>query len=231
MFHPRGIVCLAEVRPVTQSLPERGLAGRLSGHALVRFSGALWKAREWPDVLGCALRFRRDARVTPEPGPDDQDLLLATIRNPWTTMLAPLTTHQHDYLANDYFGVSPFAVPAGGDIKFRLRCSSASAPGRSRGEKLERALCDAEPVRLTLDVRPNRFRAEYAPCVELTLLERVSIDEDALRFDPFRTGRGVRPKGLVHHARIAPYAASQRFRPHGHAGARGPAGTLRTAAY
>src|SRR4051794_15296201 len=78
------------------------LALALRGRALVRFSGALWKTNDThlPDVLGCAVR------LTDGEG-SNQDLLFATIKRPWTTALAPLTTRVDDYLANDYFGVSP----------------------------------------------------------------------------------------------------------------------------
>ena len=52
------------------------------------------------DVLGLALRIR------PRTGPaldehaalGDQDLLFATIRSPWTTLLAPFTTNARDFL-------------------------------------------------------------------------------------------------------------------------------------
>jgi len=41
----------------------------------------------------------------------------------------------------------------------------------------------------------------------------VNIDQAALRFSPFRTGRGIVPRGLIHASRIVPYPASQLARP------------------
>jgi hypothetical protein len=188
----------------------RELGERLSGCALVRFSGAWWKEHEWPDVLGCAVRFRKSALVTALPDADDQDLLLATIRSPWTTLLAPLSTRQHDFLDNDYFGVSPFDVTGGGRVKFRLRPAQIPAAGSTRVEKLRSAL-DRGPVLLTLGVRSHGLGASYVPCAEIALEEPIALEDDALRFDPFRSGRGVRPVGVVHNARAATYAASRRF--------------------
>ncbi|MEO8183439.1 MAG: hypothetical protein ABI895_31785 [Deltaproteobacteria bacterium] len=41
----------------------------------------------------------------------------------------------------------------------------------------------------------------------------LDLDQEALRFDPFRAGRGVTPVGFVHALRRATYLASQRARP------------------
>lgn len=208
MFHPRGMILRGDVRALPGEARELG--ERLSGWLLLRFSGAWWKEHEWPDVLGCALRFRRSGQVTAVPDADDQDLLLATIRSPWTTPLAPLSTRQHDFLDNDYFGVSPFDVTSAARVKFRLRPAKIPAAGSTRVAKLNDAL-ERGPVLLTLGVRSQKLGAIYVPCAEITLREQVALDDDALRFDPFRSGRGVRPVGLVHNARSATYAASRRF--------------------
>jgi hypothetical protein len=42
----------------------------------------------------------------------------------------------------------------------------------------------------------------------------VELDQEALRFDPFRDGRGITPVGFVHSMRKLTYLASQRARPH-----------------
>src|SRR4051794_13282844 len=83
MFHPKGVVYRAEVTPAKDTR-WRAVAERLSGPAMARLSSAWWQERDLPDALGCALRFG-----------DDQDLLLATIRRPWTTPFAPLSTRVH----------------------------------------------------------------------------------------------------------------------------------------
>jgi hypothetical protein len=143
MFHPDGVVVRAEVEPVAQSGNLRKLAARLQGPALARLSSAWWKGRkEWPDDLGFALRFRSSTAISEDPEPGDQDLLFATIQSPWTTVLAALTTHVHDFLDNDYFAVSPFWVEGVGSLKWRLRSSRPEPRGDTRVARLMAAMGD-----------------------------------------------------------------------------------------
>jgi hypothetical protein len=216
VFHPEGAVYAAEVFPAGADLT--GLGQRLAGPALVRMSTAVWRGgREWIDVLGCAIRFRRSGAATAEPEPGDQDLLLATVRNPWTTLLAPLTTEQHDFLRNDYYAVSPFSVD-GLLQRVKLRAvamrdgSSAllPGPGLSRGERLD---LDVRDGRAVLELQAKAGRGDYAPVARIALRERVAVDQERLRFSPFRDGRGIRPRGFVHALRLATYSASQQLRP------------------
>lgn len=215
MFHPAGVVCRAEARVDADVGPARLLAERLSGPALLRWSSAWWKRGEWADVLGCAIRFGAGSLGT-ESAAGDQDLLLATIQRPWTMAFAPWSTRQHDFLENVYFGVSPFEVDALGRIDVRLRADAASAQG-SRAERLLAAVRDRRTLRLEWapyvgPIRRPPPRA-FSPLVRLDLEGLEEIDQRALRFDPFRCGRGLRPVGFVHNMRRASYAASQAARP------------------
>lgn len=209
MFHPTGLVYDALVTPVAIDGGWGRLAERLQGAAIVRLSSAWWKRREWRDVLGCAIRF--------EGGEGVQDLLLATIKHPWTTPFAPLTTHHHDFLDNHYYGVSPFHSEDAGRIDLRLRPSWPSRGGRSREERLARAVenrsasfvLEARRHRHPLDVRHH----EPHPICLIELVAPASgVDQERLRFDPFRSGRGLEPVGFVHSLRIGTYRASQRAR-------------------
>lgn len=217
MFHPRGMICRAEVLPLASEAPAFAVAERLAGAALVRLSSALWKDREWPDVLGVALRFT-DLPLTERPGPTDQDLLLATIRRPWTMLLAPFSTHFHDFLANDYYAVSPFDVRELGRVEWRIRPECSSPPGARRGERLRSAVI-AERASLVLEYAPYRppwrfnDEAPFTPLARITLQEFADLDQEALRFDPFRAGRGIVPVGMIHALRRATYATSQFARP------------------
>jgi hypothetical protein len=212
-FHPEGTVYRALVVPVAAEEPYTTIAWHLSGEALVRMSTAWWRGgREWIDVLGCAISFRSDNRVTAQPSPHDQDLLLATIRWPWTTLLAPLTTRQHDFLGNNYHAVSPFLVDGLGRAMWRLLSSPAEVKGESRGERLDRAVANGL-ARFHLQVRPMRRGAEWVTVADVKLRERAAVDQDLLRFSPFRSGRGIRPWGLVQAMRGPAYAASQGARP------------------
>ncbi|HLL01912.1 MAG TPA: hypothetical protein VK539_15080 [Myxococcaceae bacterium] len=214
LFHPEGITYRAEVKacPARESL--KPLAARLTGPALVRLSSALWRGqREWPDVLGLALRLRSEEAVTEEPSPGDQDLLFATVRSPWTLGLAPLSTDTHDWLENDYYAVSPFRVSGLGRAKLRITSSRADAPGNTRVERLEAAL-HAGQARFTLEVFPRRGEAagRWHPVAELRLVEQVTLNPATLRFWPYRDGRGLRPVGFVHSLRIPTYRQSQQGR-------------------
>jgi hypothetical protein len=216
VFHPEGAVYAAEVSPAGADLT--GVGQRLAGPALVRLSTAVWRGgREWIDVLGCAVRFRRIASQSADAEPGDQDLLLATVRNPWTTLLAPLTTQQHDFLRNDYYAVSPFAVD-GVARRVKLRAVTrregtgvlAPGPGLSRGERLD---LDVRDGRAVFELQAKLGRDEYLPVARIALRERVAVDQEKLRFSPFRDGRGIRPRGFVHALRLGTYSASQLLRP------------------
>ena len=169
------------------------------------------------DVLGAALRFRASRVVTPFASDGDQDLLFATILSPFTMGLAPFTTTPGDYLSNTYWAVSPFDSPVGGRVKFRLVPNAASPPAHAgHGGREERLLLAVAEHRsaLRLEVR-HTFARAWLPLVTVALVERAALDQEALRFSPFRAGRGIVPRGLVHALRRPAYAASQRARPMG----------------
>lgn len=210
-FHPRGATFHARVLPhenVSDELAD--VARRLTGPALVRFSGALWKRAEGllPDVLGCAIRFRDDERETTKPEGDDQDLLFATIRRPYTMPFSPLATRVDDYLANDYFAVSPFDVGLEAPIYLRVHPSRASRyrAGR-RGARLARDVASGN-VLLELEHARHPF-GPWSPLARVRLQRVAQVDDEALRFRPFRAGRGLRPRGFVHALRVGVYALSQ----------------------
>jgi hypothetical protein len=231
MFHPSGILFRAEVEALPGSAEAHGVAARLVGPALVRWSSALWKdsgkpgkkQRERPDVLGCAIRFSQDPLGT-QPKPEDQDLLLATIQRPWSMPFAPATTRQHDFLANHYYGVSPFQVPPLGRIEWRLvpealEQGGLQLPGATtRAERLGAALrAGSATLRLEWAAYSGPLRRPaadlFTPLVRLTLTARLELDQEALRFHPFRSGRGIEPVGFIHAMRRATYLTSQAMRP------------------
>lgn len=217
MFHPVGVSCWATVRGIHGEGPAGVLAARLPDRALLRFSGAWWKRRELPDVLGCAIRLAYDP-VHERPRPADQDLLFATIRRPWTTPFAPLSTDQHDYLANDYYAVSPFDFPGLERVELRVTPDAPSPGGADRDGRLVAAI-DAKAASLLLSWAPyaGAFRRpepkRFSPLARLTIVGVTSLDDEALRFDPFQAGLGIEPVGFVHAMRALAYRASQRARP------------------
>lgn len=215
-FHPTGD-CVDAVAEIDRDVPAKyhDLAERLTGPVFVRFSEALTKQRpRWPDVLGCALRFGRDKSLV-EHG--DQDLLFATIKRPWTMPFAPFSTHVNDYLGNDYFAVSPFHVTGVGRCWFRLHPKRTWGRARSnRGSIARRRRLVGDVANgtatLVLGVAAGP-RGPFQPVVRIHLVALRRTDIPAMRFDPFRAGRGVVPIGFVHGLRRGVYAASQHTRP------------------
>jgi hypothetical protein len=211
LFHARGAIVRGTARAVDGDVPERALGARLAGPVFARFSSAWWKTYDLPDVLGCALRFTADHQLSAAPRPDDQDLLLATVRHPLTTLLAPLSTDVSDFLRNHYYGVSPFRAAGLGRVKLRLSAAAPSPQADTREQRLVHAL-ELGPVRLTLEARVDRLGAHYRPVAHIELQERLDTDDRELRFDPFASGRGLVPAGFVNAIRVAAYAASRSAR-------------------
>lgn len=210
LFHPDGIVLDAVAHPVASDVGARLAANRLSGPVLARFSAAWWRDREWPDLLGLALRFGEAPGADPRPG--DQDLLLATVRSPWRIPLAVLSTKRHDFLENQYFAVSPFDVDGVGRADLRVvPVVGDGHVGHTRDEKLIAAALTGT-ARIELQLR-RRGTREWLPVVELLLGGEIVVPPRTLVFSPFRDGRGLHPRGFVHALRRATYEASQSVRP------------------
>jgi len=215
LFHPEGIVFQGTVKPLASQPRLAEVGARLEGPALIRLSSGWWRGgREWPDVLGIAIRFRSSETVTEVPAPGDQDLLVATFRRLWTLPFAPLSTEQHDFLANDYFGAAPFDVEGLGRVYLRLS-HPRPVPDRPTGThtRVERLLEAAAQHQAVFHLDARRIgRRLWWPIAEVALTEQVQIDQEALRYSPFRVGRGIRPRGFVHAIRRRTYRISQAAR-------------------
>jgi hypothetical protein len=210
MFHPDGVVYTAEVTAASSAPDLAPLAERLVGTALMRFSSALWRSdHELPDVLGAAIRFRVGTAR-------EQDLLLATIRFPWTMPFAPFATNFRSFLWNHYHAVSPFEVSELGRVKFRLRSPRLGPDGgTSREEHLRRVAAEG---RASFELQARRlqgspFSRSWETLAHVSLRSPLIVDQAALRFSPFRDGAGLHPVGFVHALRVATYAGSQEARP------------------
>lgn len=207
-FHPRGDlvrVSLTALQP--ESAPLEALARQLAGDGLLRLSNALWKSERWPDALGCALA------VVDAQGRPIQHLLMATIRRPWTMPFAPFTTRVHDYLANDYFAVSPFSAPGLPWLWLRLRPEAKSldgaAPPPARRELLTRQV--HEQRTLALEAGPGPW-GPWTSFLRVTLREVLAGDPPGIEFDPFLDDRGLVPRGFVHALRRGAYEGSRKGR-------------------
>ncbi len=210
-FDPRGALFTGRIEPHPEAPPS--LAATLEGHVLARFSGALSKQEhERGEVLGLALRISAHPIEDVVARDGDPDLLFATIVSPLTMPIAPLSTRSDDFLGGSYWGVAPFAAGELGRVKLRVFPSvqtHSREPGRYR--KLARAV-EERRAELTLAARPT-MTFGWRPIARIVLEAPSELDQEALRFDPFRTGRGIEPVGFVHWIRKLVYAASQRARP------------------
>jgi hypothetical protein len=215
MFHPSGHTFVGRCEPVAESPFYAELGDRLEGRVLARCSSALWRTElPWLDVLGIGLRIRagEGPALDHEAMRGDQDLLFATIRSPLTMFASPFTTNASDVIGNEYWAVSPFFAEPVGRIKLRLRPVAAVRSRGSRAARL-RAAVDAGRAAWWLEAR-RTLTLGWHPVACITLEREAAIDQAALRFDPFRTGLGIAPVGLVHAIRRATYGASQHARPH-----------------
>ncbi len=212
MFHPEGLVFTGELEVIPGSEYEV-FANQLGRTVLARLSGALRRGgRESLDVLGIALRMHRGHKLKHAAVATDQDLLFATIRSPLTMALSPFTTRSHDFFANRYFAVSPFALE--GMHRVELRLSPITRPNHpgTRAEKL-RAAVDAGEARFVLEARKT-LHLGWVPIANISLTKEIEIDQEALHFDPFQNGAGIIPVGVIHAIRKRVYAASRAARPH-----------------
>ncbi len=214
VFHPDGVVCRAMVTPVSAVGGTAELGARLAGPALVRLSSGLWRGEtpRTPDLLGAAIRFRRDPSVSAAPGPDDQDMLFVTASHVPLLGIALLTTMVQTFLWDDYYAIGLFEAGDLGLTKWRL-ASPRIPPGTAgRIDSLDRAIANGLAV-FDLQVRRAHLGSMYESVARVELEERVHVDQEALQFSPFRNGREIVPRGFINAARIAPYAASQAVRP------------------
>ncbi len=209
MFHPNGITFLGRVKNLSddQVFPP---------YVLLRLSSAWWKTKEWKDVLGIALRFSESPEFSPTPRSHDQDLLFATIRYPWTMPFAPLSTKVDDFLANEYFAVTPFNMRLNSRkalLKFKLVPKQVSPDGHGRAKRFEKAVSQ-NLAAFDLDYLDlNDRRSGWHALARIEVLNPLNLNQALLKFNPFRTGLGIHPRGLVHFLRIGAYALSQRMRP------------------
>ncbi|TMQ17584.1 MAG: hypothetical protein E6J90_10850 [Deltaproteobacteria bacterium] len=198
--HADGVVCRGELTAADRS------AARLAGPALVRLSGALeGQATTGTDVLGVEIRMQRTARNDAAHG--DQDLVFGSFESFATAARDRARTNAGDYLANCYSTVTPWWLTSHGPVILRLIAAPAAAPERG-SDRLARLDADlvTDRARFSLVVDAPAGRVALG---ELRLVERLAIDDRALRVSMFRQGRGVRPLGLRNGIRATVYPMSQ----------------------
>ncbi|WNG46933.1 hypothetical protein F0U60_24490 [Archangium minus] len=209
-FHPSGVVYSARAYPATGLASVMGMevARRLSGCALVRFSGGLFKQtgrNVKMDSLGLGLRFHGQPGPCSANAPGGQDLFMVSFQS-FAVMARDIkATNPHDYLANTYWAITPYEVRGVGRVSLRITATGAGGVEAARDERLAEAVRSGA-VSLLLEMAPWGTN-DYQPLVILRPEHRVEL-EDELRLTPHVAGSGLQPIGFLQGLRVAPYAAS-----------------------
>jgi hypothetical protein len=178
--------------------------------ALVRFSRGAGMPEPLPDALGVAVKLP-DAYG---PG-NDQDLLLtsSTDRPLLRRLLFPATS----FVRGTFSTALPYEL--GGKRVVLLLVPAHSGSDQSAGAGIRRARgalaeLDAAAVGLRFKLRTASSFGPSQPVATLTADQLLSPEQtEALRFNPWTTGPGIRPAGWLNLLRDTAYKASQRGRP------------------
>lgn len=202
--HPHGAVYEAElVVPSHRGALARtelfGTSGRRP--ALVRFSRSLGLPRPLPDLLGMSLRVP-DAYGRGR----HQDFLMVT------SVDAPVLHHLFvpatDVQQRPYSSSLPYRA---GDRTFLVGALPRSqSPRFAAGDELERLAAAAATGALVFDLAVADVWGRFCPAAELRVGNALPPEADALPFNPWNTGGGLEPIGLLNRLRDYAYPLSQR---------------------
>ncbi len=202
--HPHGLVFEGElvVGAVSPPLDRAELfANPRRLPAIVRFSRSVGLPRPVPDLLGMAIRVP-DAYG----GGRHQDFLMVT------SLDAPVLHHvflpARDAQQRPYSSSLPYQI---GDRKLLVgalpRADSPRPPG---GDELERLRAAAATGELVFDLAVAEIWGRFTPVAELRVTTALPDEADALRFNPWNTGGGLEPAGVLNRMRDYAYPLSQR---------------------
>jgi hypothetical protein len=178
--------------------------------ALLRFSRGAGLPEPLPDALGVAVKLP-DAYG---PG-NDQDLLLtsSTDRPLLRRLLFPATS----FVRGTFSTALPYEL--GGKRVVLLLVPAHSGGGQSARAGIRRGRgaldeLDAAAGGLRFELRTASSFGPSQPVATLTTDQPLSPGQtEALRFNPWTTGPGIRPAGWLNLLRDTAYKASQRGRP------------------
>ena len=209
-FHAHGLLATVTATPADGLPPSlQPLAKSCVGEGLVRFSlglrGPVTGGAPVRDVLGMALRLG--------PGPQFQDLALATFDRLNRLSQGAQQTNTGDFLANVYRGGSPYWLEGVGPVEVRVSALPASGGihGTAFGTRLDRLLAASRAGdQLAFELQIPGTDG-FVPVLTLKLGSLIELP--TLRFSLFRPGAVLRPFGLVAGIRRVAYPVSQWARP------------------
>jgi hypothetical protein len=178
--------------------------------AILRFSRGAGLPEPLPDALGVAIKLP-DAH-----GPGiDQDLLLTSSTD--RPLLRRLLFPARSFVRGAFSTALPYDL--GGDRVVLLLVPVLTSAGRSTGGVGHRAggaLTELRTVAangLKFELRAARSLGRSQPLATVTVGPPLPAGQtEALRFNPWTTGPGIRPSGWLNLLRDAAYRASQRSR-------------------
>ena len=213
-LHPTGVGFQGWLRVPNDSPPRPGVPLFQAGAthpAVIRFSRGAGLPEPLPDALGVAIKLP-DAH-----GPGiDQDLLLTSSTD--RPLLRRLLFPARSFVRGAFSSALPYDL--GGERVVLLLVPVLTNAGRSAGEAGHRpgdgALAELRAIAansLKFQLRTARSLGRSQPLATVTVGPSLSADQtEALRFNPWTTGPGIRPSGWLNLLRDAAYRASQRSR-------------------
>ena len=202
--HPHGVTYSARLSvPGAPRAPTGStlLSSPAEHAAVIRFSRSIGVPRPLPDLLGMSLR------VLDAYGPDlHQDFLLVTCG------ARPLLHHvllpAGDVQQRPYSSAFPYRA---GDRRFVVGAlpdpDSPRPEGNDERHRLARA---AATGRLSFALAVAGVPGRFEPVAAIHVGEPLPDTFEALRFNPFHCGGGLRPSGLLNRMRRSAYPLSQR---------------------
>jgi hypothetical protein len=213
-LHPAGIGYEGWLRVPDEGLDPPGVAPFQAGTtrpALLRFSRGAGLPEPLPDALGVAIKLP-DAH-----GPGvDQDLLLTSSTD--RPLLRRLLFPARSFVRGAFSTALPYDL---GDDRVVLLLVPAHTghrrPTDGNGHRTTRGalpeLRAAAADGLGFELRTARSFGRSQPLATVTVGPPLPDDQtEALRFNPWTTGPGIRPAGWLNLLRDAAYRASQRGR-------------------
>lgn len=214
-LHPIGVGYQGRLQVPAQAPARPGVPLFRAGAAhtaLLRFSRGAGLPEPLPDALGVAIK------LPGAHGPGvDQDLLLTSSSD--RPVLRRLLFPARSFLRGAFSTALPYEL--GGERIVLLLVPVRGGGRRSAGGAIGE-LRAAVPDGLRFELRAATTFGRSRPLATVTTDAPLTADQtDALRFNPWTTGPGIRPSGWLNLLRDGAYRASQRGSPGFSAGACG----------
>jgi hypothetical protein len=176
------------------------LSGPGDHRAVVRFSRAVGLPRGVPDLLGLAIRVL-DAYGS---GRHQDLLLISSADHP---VLHHLFLPARDVQQRPYTSSLPYQ--AGGRRFLIGALPDARSPRPDGPDEFARLKRAAHTGRLRFQLAVAELDGRFEPVGDLRIGAPLPPDADALRFNPWNTGGGLAPAGVLNQARDRAYRLSQ----------------------